>query len=108
MAVQVHVRERPPGLHNGWEQHVGRKMADNDASFLPRNTAIVLQAFEEREGAALQKLDDKVSDLVKVVESLATEQRSLTARLAAPSTAMARRQIQLGSGPGWSLSLRWR
>ena len=81
LGLMVHVREKQPKLYNGWEQHVGRKMAKNDASFLPRNTAIVLQASEEREGAALQQLDGRVSELVKVVETLATEQRALSSRL---------------------------
>ena len=71
--LQVHVREKPPQSYNGWEQHVAQKMAKNDAGFLPRNTAIVLQAFEGREGAALQSLDGRMTRLAQRVETLFTE-----------------------------------
>ena len=56
-------------------------MAYNDPAFLPRNTAIVLQAFQAREGAVLQELNGRVAELIKNVETIAAEQRSMASKM---------------------------
>jgi len=78
LAMMIHIKDKEPTDYNGWEQHVAQKMETLDVSFLPRNTAIVLQAFQEQEDAALQQLNDKVDKLAtqneklfKIVEDLA-------------------------------------
>ena len=51
LAMMIHVREKAPTEYNGWETYVAAKMAAKDTSFLPRTTAIVLQASQIAEEA---------------------------------------------------------
>jgi len=70
LAMMIHITEKESTEYNGWEQHVAQKMKTCDVSFLPRNTAIVLQAFQEQEDAVLQQLNDKVDKLTTQNEQL--------------------------------------
>lgn len=63
LAMMVHVREKDPTGYNGWETYVAAKMKANDTSFLPRNTAIVLQASQREEEAAAEELKKRVADI---------------------------------------------
>lgn len=82
LGLMVHVSEKLPHSYNGWEQHVAEKITKNDASFLPRNTAIVLQAFEEREGAALQSIDKRMALLSEETQAMRRELADALTRIA--------------------------
>ena len=57
------MREKDPTEYNGWETYVAAKMAANDTSFMPRNTAMILQASRDREQAAVAALNDRLAEV---------------------------------------------
>ena len=56
LTLMIHVREKDPTEYNGWETYVAAKMKDKDTSFMPRNTALVLQAHKAEDEAAVEEL----------------------------------------------------
>ena len=45
LPLRGQVREKEPTEYNGWETYVAEPMEAKDTSFMPRNNALVLQAF---------------------------------------------------------------
>ena len=75
--------------HNGWETYVAAKMADKDTSFMPSNTAIVLEASAEEDGAALEALKERVEGveeqgkrMLKMLEKMTRDQSLILETLA--------------------------
>ena len=65
MAMMVHIFEKETTELNGWESMVASKVMDNDASFLPRNTALVLERSQEEDATALGNVDTRLETLEK-------------------------------------------
>lgn len=45
----IHIREKDPNEHNGWEGYVASMLAKEDLSFFPQLDAISLAEFKARE-----------------------------------------------------------
>ena len=63
LAMMIHVREKDSSDYNGWETYVAAKMEAKDTSFMPRNTAIVLQASEKSEEAETEEIKKRLGDV---------------------------------------------
>ena len=85
LGLLVHVFEKPASTHNGWESYVAAKVEEQDTSFLPRNTAFVLQQAKKAEDKAMraegealvERLDDvdtKLDHLRRMMEAVSKHQ----------------------------------
>ena len=72
--MAVHLREKEPGSYSGWEHYVMAKLRESDTSFVPRNVAIVLKEYKEREEAAK---DEQHNRLMKAVEQVSDDNSRL-------------------------------
>ena len=97
LALIVHVFEKDPMLHNGWESYVAERIEDKDTSFLPRNTALVLQEAEEADQEAMNVvmsridgIDDTLEKMRSTMDMMLKEQQPGRQ----PSTGASRREIQ--------------
>ena len=97
LALMIHVREKDPTDHNGWESYVSAKMKANDTSFMPRNTAIVLQASQREEEAASEELKKRVANveaqgkkLMGMQEAIQRDLTEMLERMPSPSIARQR------------------
>ena len=83
------MREKDPTEYNGWETYVAAKMHQNDTSFMPRSAALVLQASQDRDKAALDSLRDRLEEvegqnsrMIGMLEALQREQSLMGEQLA--------------------------
>jgi len=67
--LMIHVREKDPTEYNGWETYIAAQMAENDTSFMPRNTAMVLEKVKDS--------DIQMRDLERRVGRLADQNATL-------------------------------
>ena len=63
LALIVHLFEKDSSKYNGWESSVAKRIKENDAGFLPQNTALVLQAAEEAESEAMGVMAERIGNL---------------------------------------------
>jgi hypothetical protein len=77
LALMIHVREKDPTEHNGWESYVAAKMAAKDTSFMPRSTALVLLASEAADRAAQQEVHSRLAALEAQVKTQGQQMMSL-------------------------------
>jgi len=61
LALIVHVFEKSPTEYNGWEAYVAGRIDEKDTSFLPRNTALVLQKASEAEEEAQREVSARLA-----------------------------------------------
>ena len=69
-ALIVHLFEKDPSTYNGWESSVAKKIKENDASFFPQNTALVLQAAEEAGSETMALMTERLGSLEQQVEQV--------------------------------------
>jgi len=97
----VHLREKDENDYNGWEQYCADKIAENDTSFVPSNTAIAIAEYQEKEASEQRLLKSSVERLIedniqltKRMEQLAREQAELAARNSQEQAELAERHAQ--------------
>ena len=88
LAMIIHIFEKEPSELNGWEAYVAEKIVEKDTSFLPRNTALVLQKAEEASEEAQREVNARLSAieaqnerLLRAVDLLLKEHQGSAARL---------------------------
>ena len=90
LAMIVHIMEKDETEYNGWETYVRAKIDASDTSFLPRNTALILQKVAAQEANALGEVAERVVSLerqnermMKMLEVLVKEAGAMDALKAA-------------------------
>mmetsp|Transcript_44835 Transcript_44835/g.118388 ORF Transcript_44835/g.118388 Transcript_44835/m.118388 type:complete len:1208 (+) Transcript_44835:1-3624(+) len=70
------IREKDETQYNGWEQHVAKKLAAKDTSFLPRD-ALSLQSVKLSELAEEQAEREQATKMATSIAELTNEQKSI-------------------------------
>jgi len=66
----IHIREKDPNEHNGWEGYVASMLAKEDLSFFPQLDAISLAEFKAREREEHRRQVEVATNTQKTVENL--------------------------------------
>ena len=97
LAMMIHTFEKDPTEYNGWETYVASKLNAKDPSFMPRNTALVLQASLAADEAAAAELNKRIDNveaqnrmMISMMESLARENETILEKLSGSPAALQR------------------
>lgn len=72
LALLIHIRQKISTEYNGWEAHVASKLEAGDASFMPLNTALVLEQKEETD-----ETQQQIEELKEAVSLLAEQNETI-------------------------------
>ena len=88
----IHIREKDPLEHNGWESDCYSKLIEDDYSFIPSKDAISLREYNERRRREASQLFDKVTTMQGQLDGTARQLKAL-----AEQTAQLTVREQIGS-----------